>query len=158
VGQAGGGAEEHGGVELLGQLEGGAGELAGLGGVGRLEHGELRRDRVVPVVLLVLGGVHGGVVRGDAHQATLHPGVGGREQRVSGHVDAHVLHRHQCARPDDGGAQRHLVGHLLVDGPLRVHVRVAVQGLDDLGGRGPRVPAPERDPGLPRTQCDGLVP
>jgi len=157
VGQPGGRPQEARGVEALRQLERRPRERARLGRRRRLEHRQLGRDGVVAVVLLVLGRVHGRVVGGDDHEARVDAGVGAGEQRVGGHIDAHVLHRHQGPAARDGRPQPDLERHLLVDRPLGVHVRVADQGLQDLRRRRPGVPATDRDPGLPCAQRDALV-
>ncbi len=97
VRDAGRRAEEHGRVEALGQLEGDLEEILGLAAVGGLDERDLGELGVVAVVLLVLGAVHAGVVGGDQDQPALDAGVGGGEEGIGGHVDAHVLHAHQGA-------------------------------------------------------------
>ena len=67
-------------------------EVLGLRAVGRLQHRDLGELGVVAVVLLVLRAVQGRVVGGDQHQAALDARVRGGEERVGGHVDAHVFH------------------------------------------------------------------
>ena len=62
VRDARGGAQQHRRVELLGQLEGPGHEVVGLLAVGGLEHGDPGEGGEVAVVLLVLRGVHAGVV------------------------------------------------------------------------------------------------
>ena len=132
MGDAGAELDEDGGVEPLGQLEGRAGEAAGLVGVGRLEHGQLRGDGVVAGVLLVLRGVHPGVIGGEDDHPGVHTGIGEREEGIGGDVDAHVLHHAGGALPGEGGAVGDLHGDLLVRRPLAVDVVVAGRLLGDL--------------------------
>ena len=68
VADPGRGAQEHGRAEPLGDLEAEHREVLGLLGVGGLEHRDLGEPGVVPGVLLVLRGVHAGVVGHDDHQ------------------------------------------------------------------------------------------
>ncbi len=52
----------------------------------------------VAVVLLVLRGVHAGVVGGDHHEAGVDAGESERHEGVGGDVQADVLHGDQGAR------------------------------------------------------------
>ena len=63
------GAEEHGNVELLGNAVGLTHEVQAFLRIGRLDHGQLRCAGIVAVILLVLGGVHAGIVCGDNDEA-----------------------------------------------------------------------------------------
>ena len=66
--------------------------------------GTLAKRGEVAVVLLVLRGVHAGVVGGDDHQAGVDAGERERHERVGGHVEADVLHGHQGAGAGQRGA------------------------------------------------------
>ena len=93
----------------------------------------------MPVILLVLGGVHTGVVGGDDHKTAGHTVVSGGEQGISRHVHAHVLHGAEAAHAGDGSAVSHLRSHLLVGRPLTVKVaRILGQCFKNLcaGGAG----------------------
>jgi hypothetical protein len=59
---------------------------------GGLQHRHLGGAGVVPIVLLVLRGVHLGVVGHDHHDPALYTRVGQGEERVRGDVEADVLH------------------------------------------------------------------
>ena len=120
VGHAGTHLQQHRGVELLRQVIGQLGKLQGLGGVRGLQHGHLGGDGVVAGVLLVLRGVHPRVVGHADDHAAVHAGVGHGEQRVGGHVQAHVLHAAEGPLARQAGTEGHLHGHLLVGGPLTV--------------------------------------
>ncbi len=134
VGHTCGGAVQHGHIELLGDVVGRLHEVQALLGVGGLDHGDLGRAGIVAVILLVLGRVHAGIVRGDDDEAAAHAVVGRREDGVRRHVHAHVLHGAQAAHAGDAGAVSHLRGHLLVGGPLTVQaVLILGQLLKDLG-------------------------
>ena len=115
-------------------------------GIRRLEHRHAGRDRVAPVVLLVLAGGHAGIVGGDDHQPAGDSGVGGGEERVRGDVQADVFHGGQGARAPEGGAERHFERDLFVGRPLRrgrpsseKRSRISVEGV-------PGYPAPSATP------------
>ena len=157
VGDAGRRPQENGSVELLRQREGDPRELLCLLRVGGLEHGDLGRHRVMPVVLLVLGGVHFRVVRGDDDEPAPHAGVGRGEDRVRRHVDAHVLHGRKRPRAGHRGPEGDLHRHLFVGGPLRVHPLVPGEVLQDLRARRPGIGGGDLDPRFEGTAGDGLV-
>ena len=113
-------AEEDRRVVFLADVERHGRHVLGLLGVGRLEHGDFGELGVEAVVLLVLRGVQARLVGGDDHQPGVHAGVDQREERVGGHVDAHLLHRHDRPRAGERRADGHLQRHLLVDRPLGV--------------------------------------
>ena len=114
------GAQQHRRVELLRQREGLGDEVVGLLAVGRLEHRDLGELGVVAVVLLVLRGVHAGVVGADDDQAGVDAGERERHEGVGGHVETHVLHGHDGAHAGERSAHGGLEGDLLVDAPLGV--------------------------------------
>ena len=87
-------------------------------------------------VLLVLRGVHARVIGHHNDHARVHPGVGDGEQRVGGHVQAHVLHAAEGAAARQRGAEGGLHGHLLIGGPLAVDVVELGGLLGDLGTGG----------------------
>jgi len=120
VADAGGGTVQHGDVELLGDIEGGLHEVQAFLAVGGLHHGYLRGLGIVTVVLLVLAGVHGGIIGGDHHVALAHAVIRGGEHGVGGHVQAHMLHGAQRAGAGHGRTVGHLGGDLLVGGPFAV--------------------------------------
>ncbi len=156
VADAGGHPEHHRELPALGELEGGQGEVVGLLRVGGLEHGEAGRPGVVPVVLLVLRGGHARIVGRDHHQPGRHAGVGDREERVGGHVHAHVLHGDERAGAAEGGPDADLERHLLVGRPLGPSPE-GVERLQDLGGGGAGVARAEPHPGVARGGRDRLV-
>jgi len=152
VGDPRGHPHHHGRVEPLAEVERLLNELLGLRGTGRLQHRHLRVDRHPAGVLLVLGGVHAGIVGDYDDESGVDAGVGGRHQRVHRDVKPHVLAGEQAADPGHRGAKGHLIGHLLVHGPLRVDVFEPRQGFQDFGGRGPRIGT-----GNPQTRLIGSV-
>ena len=161
VGDAGAHTEQEGGIELLRQLKGQHGVLSRLGGIRGLQHGDLGGDGVVAGVLLVLGGVHTGVVGHAQHQTAVHTGVGHGIQGVGGHVEAYVLHGAGGTGTGEGSAEGDFKCHLLVGGPLAVHLGadVAVLGgvLGDLGGGGAGVAGHETAARLVQASGHGLV-
>ena len=117
---ADGRTDHEGHVETLGKIEGLAGERERFGRIGGFEHRDARGERVEAGVLLVLGGMHARVVRGQNDETAVHAGVGHREKRVGRDVHAHVLHRGKHARARSAGACADLDGDLLVRAPLSV--------------------------------------
>ena len=155
---AGGGAVQHGGVELLGDLAGQLHEVLALLGVGRLHHGDLGGPGIVAVVLLVLGGMAGGVVSGDHHIGAVDAHVTGGEQGVGSHVQAHHLHGAERAGAGHGRAVGHLGGYLLVGRPLAVDVLAVLgQVLQDLRAGRSGVSGTDLDTGFVDATGGGLV-
>ena len=136
VGHTGTHLEEHRGVELLGQLIGRLGEGQSLGRVGGLQHGQLGRAGVVAGVLLILGGVHPGVVGHSDNHTGVDAGIGDGEQGIGGHVEANVLHAAEGPLARQTGAEGGLHGHLLIGGPFGVHLGELGHRLGDLGAGG----------------------
>ena len=133
MGDARHGAQHHRGIVGLGKLKGALGKFQALGGVRRLQHRQFGGLGVVAGILLVLGGVDGGVVRHADHQTGVDAHIGGGEQRVGGHVEAHVLHGGEAARPGQRRAHGAFQRHLLVGGPLGVDLVVIRGEFRDLG-------------------------
>ena len=136
MGDAGAQPQQNGRVILLGQTEGSLGEVIALLGVGRLQHGNLGGDGMMAGILLVLGGVHAGIVRHADHKTAVDAGIGHGKQRIRRHIQAHVLHSAAAALSAQGGAEGGLHGHLFVGGPLRVDLGIARRLLRDLRGGG----------------------
>ena len=158
VTDAGGGAVQHRGVELLGDLAGQTDEVLALLRVRGLHHGDLGGAGIVAVVLLVLGGVAGGVVSGDDHIRAVDAHVAGGEQGVGSHVQTHHLHGAERAGAGHGRAVGHLGGYLLVGRPLAVDV-LAVLGqiLQDLRAGRSGVSGTDLDTGFVDATGGGLV-
>lgn len=106
---------------LLGNVEGGHGHVVGFLAVRRFEERHFGKAREKAIVLLILRAVHARVVGGDDHQPAVAPDIGKGHQRVGGHVQPHVLHGGERARPGEGSADHHFHGHLLVDRPFAVN-------------------------------------
>ena len=157
VADADGGAHEDGDVEALGELERLPGERERLGGVRRLEHRDARECGVVAGVLLVLRGVHAGVVGDENHQAAANAGVRQREERIGGDVEADVLHgdeRRGAGQRDAGGD---LERDLLVGRPLGVDAGERAEALEDLRRRRAGIAHADRGTGFPGTLRDRFV-
>ena len=158
VTDAGGGAVQHRGIELLGDLTGQTDEVLALLGVAGLDHGDLGGPGVVAVVLLILRGMAAGVVSGDDDVRAVHAHVAGGEQGVGGHVQAHHLHGAEGAGTGHGRAVGHLGGHLLVGGPLAVHVLAVLgQVLQDLRAGRSGIRGTDLDTGFVDAPCGSLV-
>ncbi len=158
VAHARGHAQEHGHVEALADLHADLDEVLAILAVGRLEHGDLGEAGVVAIVLLVLAAVQLGIVRADDDEAADHAGVGQGHQGVGRHVEPDVLLRAEGARAAEGGAGRHLEAHLLVGGPLHVHLGHQLgDRLEDLRAGRARIARAQMDTGLAAAQRHGLV-
>ncbi len=151
-----GDAKQHRDAPALGDFDGRRREIVRLLRVGRLQHRHAGGDGVAPVVLLVLARGHAGVVGRDDDQRGGHAGVRGGEERVGGHVEADVLHRHQRARVAEGGAEGDLHRHLLIRRPLRPAAQFR-EAFEDLGGRGSRIARAQRDARIAGRQGNRLV-
>lgn len=121
------GAEEHGNVELLGNAVGLTHEVQAFLRIGRLDHGQLRCAGIVAVILLVLGGVHAGIVCGDNDEAAADAVVGSRENGVCRNVDTDMLHRTEAAHTCKARAVGHFRCDLFVRRPLTVK-RITILG------------------------------
>ena len=157
VGHAHGGADEERHVEALGKIEGMAGERQGLSGIGGIHHGNMSRRCIVMGVLLVLGGIHAGIVGRKHHIPAADTGIGGGEQRIRRNVDADVLHGGKHARAGRACADAHFDGDLLVDAPFRVHAVHLRKGLKRFGGRRARISHADAATSLPRALGYRLV-
>ncbi len=144
-------------IETLGNIVGRLGKRQCLGGVGGVEHGNMGRTRIEARVLLVLGGMHSGVVGGKNHETAVHSRIRRGEQGVGGHVDADVLHRGQHATTSGSRPQTNFDGNLFIWGPFGIHARQFGEGLHGLGRRGARIRHPDACSGFPRAARDGLV-
>ena len=135
VRQARGETDDHRGAEFLGHLERIVGDVVSFLLVGRLEARDEREFRIVAGILLVLGGVHGGVVGDHHHETAVGAGDGGVHERVSGHVQAHVFHAHHRAFARVGHTDGGLHSGLLVASPDAMHLTsLALLGVLDKFG------------------------
>src|ERR1019366_5441262 len=153
---AGGRAVENGYLPALRHLNRRPQEIISLLRIGRLEHRHTSRYGVSPVVLLVLAGSHARVIGGDDDERAAHAGVGDREERVGGDVEADVFHSAERARPAESRADGDFQRYLLVRGPLGLATELG-EVLEDFGGRGAGVSGPERHARVPRRERDGFV-
>ena len=150
------GAQQDGHLPSLRNVHGGEQEIVSLLGVGRLQHGHAGGDGVAAVVLFILAGVHSGIIGGNDHQGAGHAGIGDREQRVRGHIQADMFHRGQGARAAERGADGDLQGHLLIGGPLGMAAPLR-KTLENLGGRRAGIAGAEGHARVPGGEGDGFV-
>jgi hypothetical protein len=110
------------------------------------------------VVLLVLRGVHAGVVGAHDDQPPVHAREREGHERIGRHVEAHVLHGDDGAPAGQRSPNGGLEGDLLVDAPLGMDALEMGGRLEDLGGRRARIPAGETGPSAHGAVGDGFVP
>ena len=149
--------QQHRRVELLAQLKRGDRQVFRLLAVAGLQAGNTGELGEGAVVLLVLAGVHRGVVGGDDHQARLDAGHRRVHEGVGRDVQADVLHGRQGALARVGRADRHVHGDLFVGRPFGVDVGETREFFEDFGGGGAGVRGGDGDAGLPRPARDGFV-
>ena len=152
------GAEDHGGVEFLGNIERERGEFFSFAAVPRFEGGDTRELRVVPGILLVLRRVHPRIVGYYDDQPAGHPGVGQSHQRVGGDIQADMLHRTDGTHSGDRGPDRDFQRDLLVDAPFGTDIGIFLSdGFDDFGTRSTRIPGRDPDVCLIRAPGDSFI-
>ena len=158
---AGAHAQQNGGVKFLGESKSGHSHLACLGGVGGLQHGHLGGDGVVAGILLVLRGVHTGIVGHAQYKTAVDAGVGHGVKGVGGHVQTNVLHGASRARACERCTEGDLKGDLLVGCPFapQVGAIAAIFGgkFGDFGGGRSGVAGNEAATCLVQTAGNGLV-
>ena len=120
MGHPGGGAQQHRHIKALGDLKGRPGKVQTFLRIRRLQHGQPGGTGIVTVVLLILGGMHAGIVGGDDDEATAHAVVGRSKNGIRRHIDAHMLHGADASDAGDGSAVGHLRSHLFVGRPFAV--------------------------------------
>ena len=90
---------------------------------GRTQHDRLlefsgQQPGVRTVVLFILAGMAQWIVGAHQHETAGKPHIRCGEQRIGGHVDAHVFHRGHAHSPGKSRASAHFHSHFLVDGIL----------------------------------------
>ena len=105
-------------LEFSGQQQGFAGHVLGFLRRGGLEAGHPHKPCVRTVVLFILAGMAQRIVGAHQHETAGKPHIRCGEQRIGGHVDAHVFHRGHAHSPGKRRASAHFHSHFLVDGIL----------------------------------------
>ena len=105
-------------LEFSGQQQGFAGHVLGFLRRGGLEAGHPHKPGVRTVVLFILAGMAQRIVGAHQHETAGKPHIRCGEQRIGGHVDAHVFHRGHAHSPGKSRASAHFHSHFLVDGIL----------------------------------------
>lgn len=116
---------EHRDAEALREVEAVTGHFIGLLLARRLENGHQSELAVETRVLLVLRGVHRGVVGRHHHQAAVGAGHGRIDEGVGGDVHAHMLHAYKRPLAGERHAQGLLHRRFLVRGPVAVDSALA---------------------------------
>ena len=104
---------------------------------------------IVVGVLLVLRGVHAGVVGGEHDEASANAGICSREQRVRRNVHANVFHSRKNASATGRCADADFDGDLLVHTPLGIDAILLRKCLERLSRRGARVRDANTGAGFP---------
>ncbi len=86
-------------LEFSGQQQGFAGHVLGFLRRGGLEAGHPHKPGVRTVVLFILAGMAQRIVGAHQHETAGKPHIRCGEQRIGGHVDAHVFHRGHAHSP-----------------------------------------------------------
>ena len=157
-----GDAHQYGQALAFAVVEGEVHHVVGLLLAGGFQGGYHGKAAVEAAVLLVLAGVHGGVVGHQHYDAAVDARHGAVDEWVGADVQSDVLHAHQCALAHVGHAQGGLHGCLLVGAPAAVYAALASQrtGLDvlrNLGRGSARIGIDARQPGVQCTQSHGFV-
>ena len=154
----GSGAKQHRHVELFGDPVGFLHEVDTLLGIRGLYKRDLGGTGIVAVILLVLGGMHAGIVCRDDHEAAIDAVVGRGEQRIGSNIQAHVFHRTETAHTADGGAVGDLRGDFFIRRPLTVQgVLILGQRFKNLRAGSAGICRTDLDPGFIGTSRDCLV-
>ncbi len=83
-------------------------------------------------ILLILRGMHTGVIRDRDHETAVDAGVSGGIERVGRDIQADVLHRRKCSCTCEGCAQCGLNGDLFIRCPFRIDFVVLRNCFGDL--------------------------
>ena len=157
VGDAGGHTDHKQRIKLLGEGKGCLGHSVGFTGIRGLQHRKLGGDGVVAGILLVLGGMHSGIVGGAEHHTGVHARIGHGEHGIGGHVQTYVLHGTDGSLSAKGRAEGHLGGYFFVGRPLGINVTVGGEILGDLRGGGAGITGNNADAALIEAAGQRLV-
>ena len=113
--------DQYGDMQMLGEFESLAGHVVGFLLIARLEHGHHGEISIKSRILLVLRGMHRGVVGRYDQQTSVGARHGRIHEGIGRHVQAHVLHRRDGALAAIRHTQRCLQRGLLVARPVAVY-------------------------------------
>ena len=108
-------------------------------------------------ILLVLRGVHTGVIGNNDDHAGVDAGVGCRKQRITGDVQTDVLHTAEAALAGHSGAECDFHGNLFVRRPFAVDLIVFCGFFCNLSARRTRIAGSYTAAGLIQTAGNCLV-
>ena len=150
-------AQKNGRIVALAQFKSALNIIMAFLTVGGFQHGNMRRAGDHAAVLLVLAGMHIGIVRRHDHQPRVHARIGRGIQRIGRHIDAHMLHAAHGARARHGRAEGRFHGYLFVGGPFAVDFGISGAELRNLRARRARIAGYHPHAGLIRAARNGLV-
>ena len=130
--------------------------------VGRLQDRDEGELPVETGILLILGGMHGRIVRRDHDEAAFHAGNAGVHEGIGTDIHAYMLHAHKRALSRVGHAQGRLHGGFLIRAPTAPHPALPCQGVTlyefrNFGGRRPRIGIHPGQTGMQGPQGNRLV-
>ena len=162
MGQPGNHAHEHRQPDFLRQAERIGHHVVALLLVGRLEDRDQGELPVETGVLLILGGMHGRIVRRNHDKTALHTGDTGVHEGIGTYVHAHMLHAHKRPLTRIGHAQGRFHGRFLIRAPTAPHPALPRQGvtlniLRNFGGRRSGIGVHAGESGMQGAQGNRLV-
>ncbi len=143
---------------MLGQFIPQFGISQALGGIAGLQHRYLGRNGVMPGILLILGGMHAWIIGHSTDHAAVDAYVRRGIQRISGHIEAHMLHGAKAPGAAGGRAKRYLKGNLLIGRPFRIDIlAVLYHAFGNFGARRTGIGGNDRNPRLIQAPGNRLV-
>ena len=134
---AGAHLHNNGRVKLLGNLICLLYEIPRLRGICGLKHRNLRRHGIMSGILLILRGVHSGVVCNANDQTGIHASIRTSKEWISRHIKSHVLHAAKASLSGKACAKSHFHGNLLIRCPLTINLIILCSLFRHLGTRRP---------------------
>ena len=162
MGQPGHHAHEHREPDFLRQTEGIGHHVVAFLLVGRLQDRDEGELPVETGILLILGGMHGWIVRRDHDETAFHAGNAGVHEGIGTDIHAYMLHAHKRALSRVGHAQGRLHGGFLIRAPTAPHPALPRQGIPlnkfrDFGGWRSGIGVHAGESGMQSAQGNRLV-
>ena len=131
--------QDNRGIKLFRQFKGTHGKFPCFRGIRRLQHRNLGCDGMMAGILLILRGMHAGIIRYHNHHTCIDTGIGNGKQRVCCHIESYMLHAAEAALACQRRTKSHFHGYLFIGCPLTVHFLIFCGFLCYLGTRGARI-------------------